>query len=99
MHNTNSVPRFDRHKHMSIGTLDFIMTTKKGLWNIKDLPFHNNIDNMLSGMFDGYDYSQMIIDDPMLDLIKAQDKCLHINIVSICDIVSTYPKLQACKKL
>jgi hypothetical protein len=35
----------------------------------------------------------MIIDDTLLGVVKAQDKKLFSDIVSICDIVSNYPKL------
>ena len=98
MTNTNSVPRFDRHKHMSFKTMDAIMDAKRGLWSIdfnitKGMKFKDKISNMLAGLFDGHDYSQMIINDPLLGVVKAQDKKLFTDIVSICDIVSNYPKL------
>jgi hypothetical protein len=50
------------------------------------------IENMLYGLFDGFDYSKKIIEHKDIKTIKDQNKEVYDTIVNICKEIETYPK-------
>ena len=65
--------RFNRHESMNSETLSEIMNIKRELYG-KDV--NGSIENMLSGLFDGYLYENLIIEAEKLplDLFKRIQK-------------------------
>jgi len=50
------------------------------------------IQNMLYGLFDGFDYSKKIVEHKEMKLIKEQNKEMYDTIIDICKEIETYPK-------
>jgi len=87
-------PRFDRHKHMDSDTCKRIQDLITDLIIIENCN-SNQVVNMLYGAFDGYDYSQQILQHELLTQLEDSGNG-HIanDIVDLAYIISnTYPKL------
>ena len=55
--------RFNRHELMNADTLTEIMSIKRSLWTREDIKFETStLENMLSGLMDGYLYSNLILE-------------------------------------
>jgi hypothetical protein len=54
----------------------------------------HNIQNMLYGFFDGYDYTEQIIFSRELAEITHENPAVGAEISAICGIVEKYAKLQ-----
>jgi len=50
------------------------------------------IQNMLYGLFDGFDYSKKIVEHKEMKLIKEQNEKMYDTIINICKEIETYPK-------
>ena len=84
------VPRFDRHANMDSETRSEILNCIRDLHYVNSKTF--NIENMLYGLFDGYDYSNEIIYHPEFTNISLENKELHNRIAQICKLINAYPK-------
>ena len=84
------VPRFDRHANMDSETRSEILNCIRDLHYVKSKTF--NIENMLYGLFDGYDYSKVIIFHEEYSNIYLEDQKLHDRIAQICKLINAYPK-------
>jgi len=77
---------FDRHAVMTDETRSSIMSL------IREVRDANNnagsIENMLYGLFDGFDYSTKITSNEQFALLPAD---LQLKLVALCDTVSKYP--------
>ena len=54
--------RFNRHELMKADTLTEIMSIKRSLWTREDIKFEQTLENMLSGLMDGYLYEHLILE-------------------------------------
>lgn len=86
-------PKFNRHKHMDSDTLKRIQDLITDLVIIENCNA-NPIVNMLYGAFDGYDYSEQILQHELLTQLEDGGN-VHIanNIVDLAYTIKTYPKL------
>lgn len=86
-------PKFDRHKHMDSDTLGRIQDLITDL-TITENCNANPIVNMFYGAFDGYDYSQQILQHELLTQLEdGGNRHLANDIVDLAYIIKTYPKL------
>jgi len=92
---------FDRHACMNEETMDLIQMCKTELFRIIDpqraddstrtLGF-GSVANMLSGLYDGFDYADDIRNHQEMQMIKGQSPLLQFTIQKICETVDSYPK-------
>ena len=91
MHQENEIRLFDRHQSMSSETLSSIFDAIKELANC-DCPTHQ-IENMLFGFFDGYDYTEEMLKSSQLSEVAEENPGLHTDLLEICKVVKTYPTI------
>lgn len=84
------VLKFDRHANMDPETHSEILNCIRDLCFVNSKTF--NVENMLYGLFDGYDYSKVIIFHEEYSNIYLEDRKLHDRIAKICKLVNAYPK-------
>ena len=82
---------FNRHECMGGETRRTILETITNLCLIDGIS-SMGIENMLYGLFDGFDYSKKIVEHKEMKLIKEQNKEVYDTIVNICKEIATYPK-------
>jgi hypothetical protein len=82
---------FDRHKHMSGETRRKILETITNFYTLEGVGMMG-VQNMLYGLFDGFDYSQKIQEHKEMEIIKDQNLEMYNDILSICEEIDTYPK-------
>ncbi len=89
---------FDRHACMTEETMDLIQMCKTELFGIqraddstRTLGF-GSVANMLSGLYDGFDYADDIRNHQEMQVIKGQSPLLQFTIQKICETVDSYPK-------
>lgn len=87
------VPRFNRHENMSSETRHEILDIIGDLVFIEENTF--NLENMLYGFFDGYDYADVIMESKELKEITSKNPELAIRIASVCGIIDSYPKYES----
>jgi len=81
--------RFDRHENMDAKTRSAILTITSDLGYGEE---KFNLGNCLSGFFDGYDYTDEILNDEYYQQLETTDPALHAKIRLICNTVTNYPK-------
>ena len=82
---------FNRHQCMSTESRESILESINEL-HLVDGTKIMGVQNMLYGLFDGFDYSARILEHQEMELIKAQNEGLFKNILEICKEVQSYPK-------
>ena len=89
---------FDRHACMNEETMDLIQMCKTELFGIqraddstRTLGF-GSVANMLSGLYDGFDYANAIRNHKEMEVIKDQSPLLLFTIHRILETVDSYPK-------
>lgn len=87
------IPRFNRHENMSSETIAELMKILAEL-SYCEFPTHQ-LENMIYGFFDGYDYSENIIQSSQLSNVLQTNSALHKQICSICKVIKSYPKYQS----
>jgi len=85
-------PRFNRHENMDSATRGRILDLISDL-EIIERCNPRNVINMLYGAFDGYDYSEQILQDKLLiQLTDGGNTSLVKEIQTIATIIKSYPK-------
>ncbi len=85
---------FNRHNSMDSLTRSKISDLISDLQIIENCPSFNVI-NMLYGSFDGYDYSERIKVDPIIDSLNdGGNTYLVKQILDIVSIIEQYPRTQ-----
>lgn len=87
------IRRFDRQENMSSQTLSEILGIIGDLVDI-EAPTRQ-LENMLYGFFDGYDYTEQIVFSKDLANVTHENPSLGAKISKICGIIESYPTLQA----
>lgn len=87
------VPRFNRHENMSSETRSEILDIINDLCLCDASSF--NLENMLYGFFDGYDYTERIIYSADLANVTHENPELGARISAICGIIESYPKYES----
>jgi hypothetical protein len=77
--------RFNRHELMKADTLTEIMSIKRSLWTREDIKFEQTLENMLSGLMDGYLYENLILEAQKLPVD------LYERLTSVYFICKDYP--------
>ena len=85
-----TVPRFNRQENMSSETLTEILGIIGALSEC-ECPTRQ-LENMLYGFFDGYDYTEHIIKSRQLAEVTHENPELGAQISTICGIIESYPK-------
>ena len=84
------ITHFDRHESMNDETRSEILQV------IKKLSFSNEssftLENYLYGLFDGYDYTSIILNSE--DFKKIKDKDLIDRLKKILEVVNKYPRVE-----
>lgn len=83
---------FNRHENMTRETMDLIQMCKSELFLIKEVDSFGSISNMLAGLYDGFDYSEDILNDAEMAIIKDKSFLLPYSLEIICKTVAKYPK-------
>jgi hypothetical protein len=86
------IKRFNRHENMSNETRIEILFIIREMITIDGKTF--NLENMLYGLFDGYDYSDTIMESEELKMVTSQNPELAIRIAKICGVIDSYPKYE-----
>jgi hypothetical protein len=85
---------FNRHNSMDSQTRNRILDLTTDLQIIENCPT-SNVINMLYGAFDGYDYSEIIKLDPMIDSLNSGgNTSLVKEVFDIISIIETYPRTE-----
>jgi len=88
-----NIKRFDRHEHMDDTTRGKILDLISDL-NIIENCKSFNVINMLYGLFDGFDYSELIESDNLLKQLKrGGNTALVKEILVVTKIIKRYPVL------
>lgn len=87
----NNTRRFDRHAHMSKDTREAIIDCQKELYEFIIGVDCWELKNYLSGLFDGYDYTDIIPEMEEMKAVKEKRPEIHQKILDICKEVSQYP--------
>ena len=82
---------FNRHEYMGGETRRTILETITNFHSLDGIGMMG-IQNMLYGLFDGFDYSKKIVEHKEMKLIKEQNKEVYDTIINICKEIETYPK-------
>ena len=77
--------RFNRHELMKADTLTEIMSIKRSLWTREDIKFEQTLENMLSGLMDGYLYEHLILEAQKLPVD------LYERVVNVYFTCKDYP--------
>ena len=85
------ITRFDRHESMDTTTLSDIMSVIRNLIDC-DFPTHQ-LENYLYGAFDGYDYSEIVLDSQVLKDVKCVNPELGVQISNIFTKIKNYPRI------
>ena len=83
---------FNRHKCMSKETLQSIGEVTNALVLVDGVSFFGGVNNMLYGLYDGFDYSNKIRRHKEMNIIKRQNIDLYKKILNICKDIDMYPK-------
>jgi len=87
-----NTPRFNRHENMDSVTLSRTMDLISDLSIIERCDAYNVI-NMLNGAFDGFDYSEQIVQDKLIgQLANGGNTYLAKEILEVAEIIKSYPK-------
>ena len=81
---------FNRHKHMSDETRGAILESITELYSIDGNMF--SIQNMLYGLFDGFDYADKIHMSKEIFIIQKQNDDLYNKLLNIIRAIKSYPK-------
>ena len=81
---------FNRHKHMDGETRGAILESITELYSIDGNMFP--LQNMLYGLFDGFDYSTKIPPSTEMEIVEKQNVQLYKKIMKFCFTIQTYPK-------
>ena len=85
-------PRFNRHEHMDSATRSRIMDLITDLSIIERCDAYN-VMNWLYGAFDGFDYSEQMVQDKLIgQLTNGGNTYLAKEIIDVAKIVKSYPK-------
>ena len=85
---------FNRHNSMDSQTRNQIMDLISDLQIIENCPSYEVI-NMLYGAFDGYDYSERIKVDPIIDSLNAGGNTYLVKeILTIASVIEKYPRTE-----
>ena len=89
---TTKITYFNRHESMDSTTRGMILDLISDIRIIENCnPF--NVENMLFGLFDGYDYSELIESDNLIQQFKDGGNTGLVNeILAITSIVKSYPR-------
>ena len=85
----SEIRKFNRHASMNA-------ETRRGILElIHDLVLADtktwNIQNMLYGFFDGFDYSQVLPEHVEMKELEKVNFKLYASVLGVCSIVSKYP--------
>jgi hypothetical protein len=83
--------RFDRHQNMNAETRSAIMNVTSNLGYEGE---EGELHNYLCGFFDGYDYSDDIMELFYFQDLERTDFDLFLKITGLCTIVTNYPKIK-----
>ena len=83
---------FKRYENMTRETMDLIQMCKSELFLIEGVDSFGSISNMLAGLYDGFDYSEDILKDAEMAIIKDKSVLLPYSLEVICKTVAKYPK-------
>ena len=87
-----NIPRFNRHEHMDSATLNRTMNLISDL-SIIERCNPRQVINMLNGAFDGFDYSEQIVQDKLIgQLTNGGNTYLVKEILDVAEIIKSYPK-------
>jgi hypothetical protein len=86
------IPRFNRHENMSSETLSEILDIIRDL-GYCECPTHQ-LENMLYGFFDGYDYTELFRKSYQLAEVNQENPELGARISAVCGIIESYPKYE-----
>lgn len=87
------IPKFNRHENMSSETVSEILGIIRDLQDL-ECPTRQ-LENMLCGFFDGYDYTEEIIFSKYLADVTHENVNLGARISVICGIIESYPKYES----
>ena len=94
-----NIPRFNRHEHMDSATLNRTMNLISDLSIIERCDSYEVI-NMLNGAFDGFDYSEQIVQDKLIgQLANGGNTYLVKEILDVAEIIKSYPKIRVIMTL
>lgn len=82
---------FNRHTEMQPQTLRSIMDSINGVMLSEEKDTFELI-NMLYGLFDGFDYTEKILVDPIMKSLKKSNPDIHTKITETCEEIKGYPK-------
>ena len=77
---------FDRHAVMTDETRSSIMSLIREVRDANEEA--RSIENMLYGLFDGFDYSERITKDEHFATLPAD---IQLKLIVVCDTVRNYP--------
>jgi hypothetical protein len=83
------IRKFNRHESMDGKTRESILNTIRDLMMVDCETW--NIQNMLYGFFDGYDYSPILPEHKEMKELMEADYDLYLKVMGYCNIVSQYP--------
>ncbi len=87
---TDTMKYFNRHIHMDSKTRRAILESITDLHSIEGSTW--NLSNMFYGLFDGFDYSDQILNSKEIFLVQEQNKELYNKILTFVKEVKSYPK-------
>jgi hypothetical protein len=90
-----NIPRFNRHANMDSATQSRILDLISDL-EIIERCSPRNVINMLYGAFDGYDYSELIVQDELISqLTNGGNGHLANEIEEVAEIIKSYSTVTA----
>ena len=85
---------FNRQVNMTDETRSDIQEVLSDLWNVKEISCFNPLENYLFGLYDGYNYEDLILKTEEASIIKRIRPELYKRLISVLDIVNQYPEIK-----
>ena len=82
---------FNRHAEMPPQTLRTIMDSINGVMLSEEKDTFTLV-NMLYGLFDGFDYTEKILTDPVMKSLEKSNSEVYNKITEVCEEIKGYPK-------
>ena len=83
---------FNRHEVMSMDTLSEIGDIQREFYSIEVEASKFSLTNMLCGLYDGFDYTEKILDNALYKELEEKYPKLALRISKVLLEISTYPK-------
>lgn len=88
------VTYFNRYLSMEFSTMKRITRLIVNLTLLEDAPTHS-IVNYLYGTFDGFDYSEFVKNDKIVEFLKGKNlRSLEREIFQVFKIINKYPRTE-----